>query len=126
MSRLKGLRISVVFQPIHPTILHRRVESANGDKIVMHKWIMPSLRRLSWHGTKGEARYAMFKRKDLSASLDGLEIGATGPSRLQFVVNADGRRVAVHLAADEARWLASALIHWADDSDTISPVRIVP
>ncbi|WOF42742.1 hypothetical protein KNJ79_16475 [Sphingopyxis indica] len=67
----------------------------------------------------------MFKRKDLSATLDGLEIGATAPGRLQFVVVADGRRVAVRLQADEARWLASALLHWADSSETISPVRPV-
>jgi hypothetical protein len=65
----------------------------------------------------------MFKRKDLLASLDGLEIGATGPSQLQFVIDAEGRRVAVRLRADEARWLASALLHWADSSDSILPVR---
>lgn len=65
----------------------------------------------------------MFKRKALIATLDGLEIGATGPSQLQFVVDAEGRRVIVRLRADEARWLASALVHWADSSETISPVK---
>ncbi|KQX18756.1 hypothetical protein ASD39_18265 [Sphingomonas sp. Root50] len=65
----------------------------------------------------------MFRRKALIASLDGLEIGATGPSQLQFVVDAEGRRVTVRLRADEARWLASALVHWADSSETISPVK---
>jgi len=68
----------------------------------------------------------MFKRKDLFASLEGLEIGATGPGRLQFVMDAEGRRVTVRLRAAEARWLASALVHWADSSETISPVNPVP
>nr|WP_319233189.1 hypothetical protein [Sphingomonas sp.] len=61
----------------------------------------------------------MFKRRNLEASLDGLEIGATGPQRLQFVLDAEGRRVTVKLSAEEARWLAHALTHWADDSETI-------
>jgi predicted DNA-binding transcriptional regulator YafY len=68
----------------------------------------------------------MFKRKELTATLEGLEIGATGPSRLQFVVQAEGRRVAVKMSADEARWLAYALTHWAESSETISPVRLIP
>jgi hypothetical protein len=67
----------------------------------------------------------MFKRKNLEASLDGLEIGATGPNRLQFVVRADGRNVTVRLSAEEARWLASALEYWADDSESISVVRSI-
>lgn len=61
----------------------------------------------------------MFRKKDLIADLDGLEIGATGPGRLQFVVNAEGRMVSVELTTDEARWLAGALNHWADSSETI-------
>lgn len=68
----------------------------------------------------------MFRRRDLTASLDGLEIGATGPGRLQFVLGVEGRRITVPLRAEEARWLASALNHWADGSETISPVRPVP
>jgi len=65
----------------------------------------------------------MFKRKNLEASLDGLEIGATGPRRLQFVVRTDGRNVTVKLSADEARWLASALEYWAAESEAIAAVR---
>jgi len=67
----------------------------------------------------------MFRRKNLSATLDGMEIGATAPNRLQFVVDAEGRRVTLRLRADEARWLASALVHWADRSETIPPVTPV-
>ena len=63
--------------------------------------------------------------KNLEASLEGLEIGATGPSRLQFVVRAGRKNVAVKLSAAEARWLASALEHWAESSETIPPVRPV-
>jgi len=54
-----------------------------------------------------------------------MEIGATAPNRLQFVVDAEGRRVTLRLRADEARWLASALVHWADRSETIPPVTPV-
>lgn len=62
-------------------------------------------------------------RKKLEASLEGLEIGATGPGRLQLVVRAGRNDVAVKLNAAEARWLASALEQWADESETIPPVR---
>ncbi len=67
----------------------------------------------------------MLNRKNLEASLDGLEIGATGPNRLQFVVRAGRGNVTVKLSAAEARWLASALEHWADSSETIPAVRPV-
>ena len=68
----------------------------------------------------------MFGRKYLEASLETLEIGATGQkNRLQFVVRAGRNNVAVKLSAAEARWLASALEHWADSSETIPPVRPV-
>ena len=67
----------------------------------------------------------MFGRKNLEASLEELEIGATGPKRLQFVVRAGRNSVAVKLSADEAHWLASALEHWAESSETIPPVRPV-
>ena len=67
----------------------------------------------------------MFGRKNLEASLDGLEIGATGPNSLQFVVRAGRNNVAVKLSASEARWLASALEHWADSSERIRAVRPV-
>jgi hypothetical protein len=43
----------------------------------------------------------MFGRKNLEASLDGLEIGATGPNSLQFVVRAGRNNVAVKLSASE-------------------------
>lgn len=64
----------------------------------------------------------MLGRKNLEASLEGLEIGATGPSRLQFVVRVGRNNVAVKLSAAEARWLASALEQWADSSESIPPV----
>ncbi len=67
----------------------------------------------------------MFIRKNLEASLEGLEIGATGPNRLQFVVRAGRSNVTVKLSASEARWLASALEHWADSSETIPAMRSV-
>lgn len=65
----------------------------------------------------------MFGRKNLEASLDGLKIGATGPSRLQVVVRAGRNDVALKLSAAEARWLASALEDWAEKSEGIPPVR---
>lgn len=65
----------------------------------------------------------MLGRRNLEASLEGLEIGATGPGRLQLVVRAGRNDVALKLNAAEARWLASALEQWADKSETIPPVR---
>ena len=67
----------------------------------------------------------MLNRKHLEASLEGLEIGATGPNRLQFVLRAGRNDIAVKLSAAEARWLASSLTHWADSSEAIPPVRPV-
>lgn len=61
----------------------------------------------------------MFSMKNLDASLDGVEIGATGPSCLQCVFRAGRRNVTLKLSADEARFLASALEHWAASSETI-------
>ena len=61
----------------------------------------------------------MFRKRDLIADLDGLEIGATVPGRLHFVVNAEEKKVTVKLTTEEARWLAGALNHWADSSETI-------
>lgn len=51
--------------------------------------------------------------------VEELEIGATGPGELQFVLISARRRATVKLSAEQARWLAGALIHWADSSDTI-------
>lgn len=60
------------------------------------------------------------KPEDIEMTFGGfMEIGATGPQTLQFVVAADGRKVTMKLTAEEARWLAHALTHWADDSETI-------
>ena len=60
------------------------------------------------------------KPHDLEVTFEGfVEIGATGPQRLQFVLDAEGRKVTMKLTAEEARWLAHALTHWADDSETI-------
>lgn len=44
----------------------------------------------------------MFRKKDLIADPDGLEIGAAGLGQLQFVANAEGRKVTVKLTTDEA------------------------
>jgi hypothetical protein len=54
---------------------------------------------------------------ELTATTDGLEIGSTGPGELQFTVDAQGQRVAVKMTAEDARWLAMALNHWADVSE---------
>lgn len=62
----------------------------------------------------------MSESKKLEASLDGLEIGATAPQKLQIVLQADQHRVRLKLTADEAQWLASSLNHWADVSRQIS------
>ena len=51
--------------------------------------------------------------------VEQLEIGATGPGELQFVLISPRRRATVKLSAEQARWLASALNHWADSSETI-------
>jgi hypothetical protein len=54
-----------------------------------------------------------------SPSVEQLEIGATGPSKLQFVLISSRRRATVKLSAGQARWLAGALNHWADSSESI-------
>ena len=51
--------------------------------------------------------------------VEELEIGATGPSELQFVLISARRRATVKLSAEQACWLAGALSHWADSSDAI-------
>jgi hypothetical protein len=58
--------------------------------------------------------------KKLVASLEGLEIGATGEGTLQFVLAPKGHTVTTKLTAEEARWLAYALTHWADVSEGIT------
>lgn len=63
---------------------------------------------------------ALFGPKNLIATLDGFEIGATGPGTLQFVLRPKGYEVTAKLTADEARWVASALVHWADESGNIT------
>ena len=62
----------------------------------------------------------MLGPKELAASLDGFEIGATGPGTLQFVLQAQGRAVTLMLTAEEARWLAYSLTHWAEESEGIT------
>ena len=59
------------------------------------------------------------KPQDMETTIHGMEIGATGPSMLRIVLNPESQRVACRMTAEEARWLAMALNHWADDSDTI-------
>lgn len=61
----------------------------------------------------------MSEREKLTASLSGLEIGATGPSTLQLVLETKAGNIAIGFTSDEARWLASALQHWAAESEAI-------
>ena len=53
------------------------------------------------------------------AHVEQLEIGATGPGELQFVLISARRRATLKLSAEQARWMAGALNHWADSSETI-------
>lgn len=53
------------------------------------------------------------------SEVEELEIGATGPGELQFVLISARRRATVKLSVEQARWLAGALKHWADRSETI-------
>jgi hypothetical protein len=55
-----------------------------------------------------------------SPHVEQLEIGATGPGELQFVLISTERRATLKLSAEQARWLAGALNHWADSSETIA------
>lgn len=55
-----------------------------------------------------------------SPHAEQLEIGATGPGELQFVLISSERRATLKLSADQARWLAGALNHWADSSEAIA------
>ena len=68
---------------------------------------------------------AMFRSKHIEASLSGIEIGATGPNRLQFVLRSGRSEITVNLGAEEARWLAHALEHWAQSSELIPAVKAV-
>ena len=52
--------------------------------------------------------------------VEQVEIGATGPGELQFVLISPRRRATVKLSVEQARWLAGALNHWADSSETIA------
>jgi hypothetical protein len=56
---------------------------------------------------------------DQNSVVEKLEIGATAPGHLQCVWIAPHRRVTLRLSADQARWLATALNHWADSADKI-------
>ena len=49
--------------------------------------------------------------------VEELEIGATGPNQLQFVMISERRRATVLLSAEQARWLAHALNYWAESSE---------
>jgi hypothetical protein len=62
----------------------------------------------------------MFEARKLEASLEGLEIGATAPQKLQVVLQAGRHSVTLKLTAGEANWLASALNHWAEKSTLIN------
>ena len=56
---------------------------------------------------------------DPGTSVEELEIGAIGPNELHFFLLSHRRRATVKLSAQQARWLAGALNHWADESETI-------
>ncbi len=62
----------------------------------------------------------MSKAKILEGSISGIEIGATALNRLQIVVQAGHTGVRLKMTAEEAKWLASALHHWAKVSETMS------
>jgi hypothetical protein len=62
----------------------------------------------------------MSEAKILEGSISGIEIGATAPNKLQIIVQAGHTSVRLKMTADEARWLASALHHWAMVSETMS------
>ncbi|HMG47932.1 MAG TPA: hypothetical protein VK614_10785 [Allosphingosinicella sp.] len=66
-----------------------------------------------------EERPAFRLGPDPGTSVEELEIGAIGPGELQFVLISRRRRATIRLSAGQARWLAGALNHWADDSETI-------
>jgi hypothetical protein len=66
-----------------------------------------------------EKRTLFGSTSDPRVSVEELEIGAIGPSELQFVLISSHRRATVKLSAEQARWLAGALVHWADDSEAI-------
>ena len=51
--------------------------------------------------------------------VEQLEIGAIGPGELQFLLISQRRRATVKLSIEQARWLAGALNHWSDSSETI-------
>jgi hypothetical protein len=55
----------------------------------------------------------------LPPHVEQIEIGATSPGQLQFVLISARRRATVKLSAEQARWLAGALNHWADSSEAI-------
>lgn len=54
-----------------------------------------------------------------SSHVEALEIGATSPGKLQFVMLSENRRATVELSVEQARWLAMALNYWADSSENI-------
>jgi len=62
----------------------------------------------------------MSRSKTLEGSLNGIEIGATAPNNLQIVLQAGHTRVKIKMTAEEAKWLASALNHWAGVSELMS------
>lgn len=62
----------------------------------------------------------MAAMQELEVTLNGVEIGATGPAMLQAVFLNDSHRVILKLTADEANFLASVLRHWADQSKLLA------
>jgi hypothetical protein len=73
------------------------------DRIALHIVERPSLRLVPAPGPE----------------VKELEIGATGPGELQVVLVSARRTATVKLSVEQARWLAGALNHWADSSETI-------
>jgi hypothetical protein len=69
---------------------------------------------------KVEEKLSLRLGPDPGTAVEELEIGAIGPSELQFVLVSPRRRATVKLSAEQARWLAGALNHWAGESETIA------
>lgn len=67
-----------------------------------------------------ENKSKLRRASSASPHVEQLEIGATGPGELQFVLISSERRATLKLSADQARWLAGALNHWADSSEAIA------
>jgi len=62
----------------------------------------------------------MFGSKVTTYHCDELEIGATGPRKLQFVLREGKQTAVVQLTSDGARALIHSLDHWAAVADQMA------